>query len=157
MMKRPKYITTLDEGGLLVAIPNVVGKRGLTKTFRPSEGELPEQLIAKATVWRDRAYKKLYREAVPERSFHKNARQDSGTGIPGVRVIEKTTRKGDKTFTGSYAIALVHTVKGNDYVKPSGARTKLFSLNKYGRDGAIKLAAEWREQQIKLNKARQAS
>ena len=137
----PRYITTIDRG-FIVALP-VAGKRAFTKTFREPAGDPEAQLVA-AVAWRDRAWRRLFGETVPVRSFQMNARKGSSTGVPGVRYLEKTVRKGDKIYIVPCIVAEVHTIPGRDYVRPSGSRSRLWSLNKYEYGEAIALGAAWR-------------
>lgn len=147
--ERPRYITTLSGGGLLVAIPTN-GKRALTKTFRPIGSELEAQILERATKWRDRAWMRLYGEVVPARSFHTNARESSATGIPGVRVITKRVKKGKKAYIVPCVIAEVATIAGENYKRPTGWISRLYSLNKYELEEAVALARAWREEQIRI-------
>lgn len=156
---RPRYITTLAEGGLLVAIPTN-GRRALTKTFRPTgQGQGGEaDTLARAVAWRDRAWFKLYQEPVPLRSFHTNARETSKTGVPGVRIIAKSIKKGERVYRVPYVIAEVSTIAGKDYEKPRGWISRLFSVKKYGEREAIALASAWRQEQLeKLKRVSETS
>jgi hypothetical protein len=146
----PRYITTL-EGGWLVAVP-IAGKRAVTKTFRGSSDER-DALLAKAVAWRDRAHRRLLGGPVPARSFNERARESSATGEPGVRLVNKLIRKrtragGVKHYEVPFVLAEVHTIKGCNYRRPKGSRSRIWSLNKYDFEEAIALAVAWRSMMI---------
>ena len=145
--KHPRFITNI-ENGFLVVIP-VNGKRYITRTVRDPNAT-QETLLARAVKWRDKAYRRLYKCDVPARSFHINPREDTVTGIPGVRYVLKHVRKKRRdgtiaTYHVPVILAEVHTIPGENYRRPRGSRSRLFSLNKYDWDEAIALAAAWRE------------
>jgi hypothetical protein len=146
---RPKYIVSL-EGGLLVAVPSPDGTsaRLMTKTFRRGAFDSDESMMAAAVAWRDATWLRLCGEEVPTRSFHRVPRAGSTTGVPGVRYLEKVVHKGSKRYVVPCVIAEVHTVAGRDYRRPSGSRSKLFSLNRFDFDEAVALATAWRAEMV---------
>lgn len=149
-MQQHRFITTIERGSndaLLVAIP-IKGKRAITKTLRRMPTENPEAFMTRAVHWRDRAWRRIHGGTVPNRSFHMNARTSSITETPGVRLINKKVKKGERSYTVPCVIAEVHTIPGKDYQRPRGSRSKLYSLGRYELDEAIALAAAWRAEQI---------
>jgi hypothetical protein len=144
-MPNPRYITNIA-GGWLVTLP-IAGKRAVTKTFRGNDEERAALLMA-AVSWHDRAHRRLLGGPVPERSFHSQARDSSTTGVPGVRFVVKVVRNRGSAGVMQYevpcVVAEVHTIKGKDYERPKGSRSRVWSLNKYEWDEAVALATSWR-------------
>ncbi len=153
-MTLPKYINTLKEHSVLVAIPDADGKRVQTKQFNPAEGETRDQLIERAKGWRDSEWAKIHGGVVPEKSYHKRAREGSETQVPGVIVMHRKLEKEGKVCNVPYVFARIDVPAEGSNDQALVRKTKTYAINKYGRDEAIKLAAEWREQQIKLSKAK---
>jgi hypothetical protein len=153
-MTRPKYINTLKEHSVLVVLPRADGKRGPSKQFNPDEDETSDQLIERAKRWRDSEWAKLYGGVVPEKSYHKRARVGSETQVPGVIVMHRKLEKEGKICNVPYVFARIDIPAQSDGDQALVRKTKTYAINKYGRDEAIKLAAEWREQQIKLSNAK---
>ena len=153
-MTLPKYINTLKERSVLVAIPDADGKRGPTKQFNPAEGETSDQLIERAKRWRDSEWAKRHGGVVPEKSYHKRAREGSETQVPGVIVVHRKLEKEGKVCNVPYVFARIDVPAEGSNDQALVRKTKTYAINKYGRDEAIKLATEWREQQIKLSKAK---
>jgi hypothetical protein len=150
MKPHPRYITTIERGNddvLLVAIP-VLGKRAVTKTLHRGAREDGDALLERAVRWRDRAWRRIHGGPVPARSFHSNARAASETGEPGVRLISKRVKKGEREYVVPCVIAEVHTIAGKDYARPRGSRSRLFSLNRFALDEAVALGSAWRAAQI---------
>jgi hypothetical protein len=150
MIDNHRFITTIERGNadtLLIALP-LQGRRAITKTLRRDVDESPQAFLKRAVEWRDRAWRRLFGGPVPARSFHVNARATSATGVPGVRVINKTVRKGAHVYVIPCVIAEVHTLPGKDYRRPSGSRSRIYSLNRYDLDEAVALAAAWRDAQL---------
>lgn len=109
-----------------------------------------DQYRSEAVKWRDKAYQRLYDKPIPQRIFHAHEKA-TGTGIPGVRRIVKRVRYECKS--GEVRVTLVpciigeiHAIAGQNYRRPSGSRSRIFSINKYGEAEAIRLAAVWRRQ-----------
>lgn len=153
-MTRPKYINTLKEHSVLVVLPNAEGKPGPSKQFNPDEGETRDQLIERARRWRDSEWAKIHGGVVPEKSYHKRAREGSETQVPGVIVMHRKLEKEGKVCNVPYVFARIDIPAQDDSSQALVRKTKTYAINKYGRDEAIKLAAQWREQQIKLSKAK---
>jgi hypothetical protein len=143
--EHPRYITTIASG-LLVVIPILTkdSRRVVTKTLTTALYASEDELMAAAVRWRDRAYRRCIGGEVPPRSFHVQARKGSATGVPGVRYIEKVVKKQGRQYVVPCVIAEVHTIPGTNYKRPSGSRSRLFSLNKFDYDEAIGLASAWR-------------
>ncbi|MES3021695.1 MAG: hypothetical protein V4857_08940 [Pseudomonadota bacterium] len=147
-----QYITEIREPyqGYTVAIPRL-GRPGeyLRKNFFGVRVTLDEHLAA-AIQWRDEKYVELHGRHIPDRIFHKR-QGNSNIEVVGVNKIVKTVKKKLKNGTIKvYSVpciyAQIHTIPGKDYTRASGARSKLFSIAKYGEAEAIKLATAWRRQ-----------
>jgi len=151
------YITPISTPypGYAVALPHpdIIGKY-IRKNFFGLKLGLDDYLM-RAVIWRDKKYFELYGTDVPARVFHRK-QSNSNTGIPGVNeVVKKIKKKSktgpDKVYCVPCIIASIATVSGDDYHPASGTKTKVLSIAKYGRDEAIRLAAEWRkEMELKL-------
>lgn len=80
------------------------------------------------------------------RYYHENPREGSATDIAGVFLVYKKAAYG----------RLVYVV-GSYYSEPYKKKRKQFSVRKHGMEGAIKLAAEFREKGlVKINNQRES-
>ena len=131
-----------------MAIPSIGSQGGVTKTFRRAQYSGDDAMVAAAVEWRDGAWQAHFGNAVPTRSFHQTARLGSSTGVPGVRYVEKTVRKGAKKYIVPCVVAEIHATAGRNYARPSGSLSRVFSLNKFDFDEAIALAAAWRAEMV---------
>lgn len=143
----PRYIIAVQKH--LLVVTRVTGRptasdRLITKVFKGPRFGNTDGLLAEAVRWRDRAWRRIFGGSVPARSFHERARSKSITGTPGVRFVTKAVKSKSRPHTIPYVMAEVHTVPGKDYKRPTGSRSKLFSLHKYDVEEAVTLAAEWR-------------
>lgn len=149
-----KYITTISTpyDGYAVAIPHPtkVGDHVRRNFFGMNRSQ--EDHLKVAIAWRDDTYAVLYGCALSQRVFHRR-QANSKTDIPGVRRIDKIVEKKLRDGTVSQyrvpcILAEIFTIPGYAYARSSGSRSKVYSINKYGEEEAIKLAIAWRRSMI---------
>ena len=147
-----RYITTVDVPypGYLVQIPSPTNAKKMVLKVFAGEKYTLDHYFAAALAWRDMTYMALYAKPIPLRIFHGSDKGETDTP-PGVRHIVKKVRY--KCKSGDVRIALVpciiaeiHTIVGHDYQRPKGARSRLFSIKKYGEAEAIRLATACRRE-----------
>ena len=88
-----------------------------------------------ARAWRDGMTQSLLPETKQE--FSQRMRPDNTSGYPGVYLKRQVVRRGD--WSGEYAFWQAQTPQG---VKPF--RSRSFSVDRYGFDGAYELAVQAR-------------
>jgi len=124
------------------------GKRGVTyrvsltrhgKTlaalFRSSDHGSARAALKAARAWRDSVSQTVMPET--KQAFSQRIRPDNTSGCPGVYLKRQIVKRGD--WRGEYAFWQAQTPKG---VKPF--RSRSFSVDRYGFDGAYALAVQAR-------------
>jgi len=91
--------------------------------------------LKSARSWRDRMARK--RQPETKQEFSQRLRPDNTSGYPGVYFKRQVVRRGD--WRGEYAFWQAQTPQG---VKPF--RSRSFSVERYGFDGAYALAVKAR-------------
>jgi len=150
-----RYITPVHRPypGYLVQIPHPdVSTAPIVKVFAGNKHSLDYYLGA-AIMWRDVTYKSLYEKPLLNKPLRRK-KVNSNTGILGVSRIVKNVHKKSKsgaikTTQIPCIIAEIHLIRGKDYKPPKGSRSKVFSINKYGEQEALRLATLWREEMLK--------
>lgn len=151
-----QYITVIRAPypGYAVVIPHPERPgQHVRKKFFGTRKSLDEHL-QDAIKWRDEAYFALHKQVIPARLFH-HQQNNSKTATPGVRRVEKVVKKQLKD--GSVAryrvaciVAEIWTKPGRDYQRPSGSKSKIYSISKYGEQEAMRLARDWRKQMERI-------
>jgi hypothetical protein len=106
-----------------------------TALFRESEYGSAKAALKAAQAWRDQMVQVLMPET--KQAFSQRVKANNTSGCPGVYLKRQTVRRGDRT--GEYTFWQAQTPEG---VKPF--RSRSFSVNRYGFDGAYELAVQAR-------------
>jgi hypothetical protein len=148
------YITTLTKpsAGFAVAVPKPGG--GFARRNFLNAASSFDSLLQAALAWRDEKHRELHGHDVPVRAFH-HRQANSITGVSGVRQcvkqVKKTMVSGEiRSYKVQVVIAEVWLEPGANRRRPSGSRSKVFSINKHGLETALLLATQWRSEQCRL-------
>jgi hypothetical protein len=132
--------------GYVVALPKPGNPdRVLRRRFFGRQLELHEYL-AQARAWRDRMYVVLHGRPLPVRAYH-HRQANSSTEVPGVRLVIRRVRSRqdpERIYDVPVFLAEVWLVPGRDGKRPTGSRSRQFSISKWGEEEAFRRACEWR-------------
>jgi len=109
--------------------------KNVAELFRVRDYGNAREALKAARAWRDRMTRKLQPET--KRQFSLRMRSDNTSGCPGVYLKRLVMHRGDRTY--KYMLWQAQTPQG---VKPS--RSRSFSVDRYGFDGAYALAVKAR-------------
>ena len=109
--------------------------KNVAKLFRAREHGSARAALQAARAWRDSMTQSLLPETKQE--FSQRIRPDNTSGCPGVYLKRQIVRRGD--WIGEYTHWQAQTPQG---VKPF--RSRSFSVDRYGFDGAYELAVQAR-------------
>ena len=109
--------------------------KNVAKLFRARDYANARAALKAARIWRDGMTQSLLPETKQE--FSQRVRPDNTSGCPGVYLKRQVIRRGD--WSGEYAFWQAQTPQG---VRPF--RSRSFSVDRYGFDGAYELAVQAR-------------
>ena len=109
--------------------------KNVTKLFRARDYRDAVSALKAARTWRDHMSSVLAPETKQE--FSQRLRPDNSSGCPGVYLKRQVVRRGD--WSGEYSHWQAQTPQG---VTPF--RSRSFSVDRYGFDGAYELAVQAR-------------
>jgi hypothetical protein len=149
-----RYVTTITSPypGYAVVIPHPTNVEEQVRKNFMGPALSQEEHLRDAIAWRDETYRQLHGGKPPQRVFHRQ-QLNSNTTFPGVsrnvKIVKKKRRDGTVAeYQVPCIIASICAVPGDNYKRSRGYKSKVYSINKYGEDEAIRLAVLWREHMI---------
>lgn len=150
-----RYIGQFGNGkrGFYVRIPCATDANKIIRKEFSSSSLSMSELRKKAISWRDKTYLEQYGHPVPKQLIHRKQTNNASSSLPGVRrhskKMSRTIAGRTYTYSVTFWIAEVWLEPGCNGERSGKSRSKIFTIRKYGDDGAFSLATKWRVEMVK--------